>query len=99
MLLRGESTVNEIAAPFAISLPAISKHLQVLEEAGLVARGRDAQRRPARLTATPLASAADWIDSYREFWDRSFDALDDHLAQQHNQPHKGTHNQKGKTHD
>lgn len=89
MLSRGEATVNDIAAPFEISLPAISKHLQVLEKAGLISRGRDAQWRPARLNAVPLAPAADWIDGYRRFWEQSFDALDQHL----------TNNQKGTTND
>jgi DNA-binding transcriptional ArsR family regulator len=79
MLSRGDSTVNEIAAPFPMSLPAVSKHLQVLEEAGLISRGRDAQRRPASLNAATLVSAAHWIDDYRRFWDDSFDALDHHL--------------------
>ncbi|MDJ0395663.1 metalloregulator ArsR/SmtB family transcription factor [Rhodococcus sp. G-MC3] len=88
-LSRGEATVNDIAAPFAMSLPAISKHLRVLEHAGLISRGRDAQWRPARLNATPLEPAADWIDGYRRFWDHSFDALQQHLAQE----------QKGNTHD
>ncbi len=81
-LSRGEATVNDIAEPFAMSLPAVSKHLKVLENAGLISRGRDAQWRPARLNATPLAPAADWIDDYRRFWDRSFDALEQHLEQQ-----------------
>jgi DNA-binding transcriptional ArsR family regulator len=88
-LSRGEATVNDIAEPFAMSLPAVSKHLKVLENAGLISRGRDAQWRPARLNATPLAPAADWIDDYRRFWDRSFDALEQHLEEQ----------QKGTTHD
>ena len=91
-LSRGEATVNDIAAPFDMTLPAVSKHLQVLEKAGLISRGRDAQWRPARLNAVMLAPAADWIDGYRHFWDRSFDALDQHLAQQQTQkqaPKKG----------
>jgi DNA-binding transcriptional ArsR family regulator len=82
MLSRGDATVNDIAAPFAMSLPAISKHLQVLERAGLISRGRDAQWRPARLNAVTLAPAANWIDGYRQFWEHSFDALDQHLTQQ-----------------
>lgn len=89
MLARGEATVNDIAAPFSISLPAISKHLQVLERAGLISRGRDAQWRPARLNAAPLSPAADWIDGYRRFWEHSFDALETHLTQQQ----KGTTNE------
>ncbi|MGO2541789.1 ArsR/SmtB family transcription factor [Specibacter sp. AOP5-B1-6] len=82
MLSRGEATVKDIAAPFAMSLPAISKHLQVLEKAELIARGRNAQWRPARLNAAALAPAADWIDDYRRFWDQSFDALEQHLTQE-----------------
>lgn len=80
MLACGEATVNDIAAPFAMSLPAVSKHLQVLERASLISRGRDAQWRPARLNAVALAPAADWIDGYRRFWDDSFDALEQHLT-------------------
>jgi len=92
-LSRGEATVNDIAAPFDMTLPAVSKHLQVLEKAGLISRGRDAQWRPARLNAVTLAPAADWIDGYRHFWDRSFDALDQHLA------HQQAQSTKGNTHD
>jgi DNA-binding transcriptional ArsR family regulator len=92
-LSKGEATVNDIAAPFEMSLPAISKHLQVLEKAGLISRGRDAQWRPARLNAVTLAPAADWIDGYRHFWERSFDALDQHLTQE------PTTEQEGTTHD
>ena len=79
-LSHGQSTVNELAEPFEMSLPAVSKHLRVLEAAGLIARGRDAQWRPARLVAEPLEPAADWIDGYRQFWDHSFDALAQHLT-------------------
>ncbi len=94
VLSRGDATVTDIAAPFAMSLPAVSKHLQVLERAGLISRGRDARWRPARLNAATLAPAADWIDDYRRFWERSFDALDDHLSQSSTtDPHtKGTTN-------
>jgi len=80
-LSRGEATVNDLAAPFAMSLPAVSKHLQVLERAGLIARGREAQWRPARLIAAPLEPASEWIGDYRRFWDDSFDELDQHLTQ------------------
>ena len=80
-LAEGEATVNEVAAPFAISLPAISKHLKVLEHAGLITRGRDAQWRPCRLEAAPLENAADWLERYRRFWEGSLDRLDDHLRQ------------------
>jgi len=75
-LARGDASVMELAAPFAMSQPAISKHLRVLERAGLISRGRDAQRRPCRLEARPLRDASGWIERYREFWDASFDALD-----------------------
>jgi DNA-binding transcriptional ArsR family regulator len=75
-LTLGEATVTELAAPFAMSQPAISKHLKVLERAGLVSRGRDAQRRPCRLEARPLAEATEWLGGYRPFWERSFQNLD-----------------------
>ena len=75
-LTLGEATVTELAAPFAMSQPAISKHLKVLERAGLVSRGRDAQRRPCRLEAGPLAAATEWLTGYRPFWERSFQNLD-----------------------
>ena len=78
-LATGEATVSELAAPFAISLPAISKHLKVLERAGLILRGRDAQRRPCRLRAAPLGDAAEWLGDYRRFWEESFDRLDEYL--------------------
>ncbi|WP_265516992.1 ArsR/SmtB family transcription factor [Nitratireductor luteus] len=78
-LCEGEATVNEIAAPFDLSLPAISKHLKVLEGAGLVSRGRNAQYRPCRLEAGPLKEVADWVERYRRFWEGSLDRLDDYL--------------------
>jgi DNA-binding transcriptional ArsR family regulator len=78
-LTHGEATVNELAAPFPISVQAVSKHLQVLERAGLIDRGRTAQLRPSRLRAAPLKDAADWLDSYRQFWNASFDRLDERL--------------------
>jgi len=78
-LANGETTVNELAKPFAMSLPAISRHLKVLEHAGLISRGRDAQWRPARLEAAPLAQASGWIEKYRRFWDESFDRLDSYI--------------------
>jgi DNA-binding transcriptional ArsR family regulator len=80
-LAEGEATVTEVAAPFAVSLPAISKHLKVLEHAGLITRGRDAQWRPCKLKAAPLEDAADWLERYRQFWEGSLDRLDDHLRQ------------------
>jgi DNA-binding transcriptional ArsR family regulator len=78
-LSQGEATVNELAEPFPISLQAISKHLKVLEQAGLVSRSRAAQQRPARLRAGPLADAADWLTFYRRFFEGSLDRLDEHL--------------------
>jgi DNA-binding transcriptional ArsR family regulator len=78
-LARGETSVTALAAPFKMTLPAISKPLKVLERAGLIARGREAQRRPCRLNAAPLKVVADWVEHYRRFWDESFDRLDDYL--------------------
>jgi DNA-binding transcriptional ArsR family regulator len=78
-LSEGERSVNELAAPFAISLPGISKHLKVLERAGLIERTRNAQWRPCRLQAAPLKNAADWIGHYKRFWEESFDRLDEYL--------------------
>lgn len=75
-LARGEASVTELAAPFAMTQPAISKHLKVLERAGLVSRRRDAQRRPCRLEARTLRDATEWLDGYRRFWAESFDRLD-----------------------
>lgn len=75
-LASGEAPVLELAAPFAMSQPAISKHLKVLERAGLITRGREAQRRPRRLEALPLAEADDWLERYRQHWERSFQGLD-----------------------
>ena len=75
-LASGEATVNDLARPFDMSQPAISKHLKVLERAGLVARGRDAQARPRRLVAKPLAEANEWIERYRKYWEQSFESLD-----------------------
>ncbi len=75
-LTTGEASVTELSAPFAMSQPAISKHLKVLERAGLVSRGRDAQRRPVRLEPKPLAEATDWLERYREAWEANFSRLD-----------------------
>ncbi len=80
-LSSGEASVTEIGAPFDMSLPAISRHLKVLERAGLIERGREAQWRPCRLTAEPLKDVADWIEGYRRFWEHSFDRLDDYLKE------------------
>lgn len=78
-LANGEATVNELAEPFEISLPAISRHLKVLEHAGLISRGRKAQWRPCRLEAAPLLEVSDWVAGYEKFWSESFDRLDAHL--------------------
>ena len=78
-LAKGEATVTELAEPFDISLPAVSKHLKVLERAGLIARGRERQWRPARLEAGPLREVADWTERYRRFWEESYDRLDEYL--------------------
>jgi DNA-binding transcriptional ArsR family regulator len=78
-LARGEATVNELAEPFPITTQAVSKHLKVLERAGLIARGRSAQLRPSRLQGDALRQAADWLSDYRGFWEESFDRLGEHL--------------------
>ena len=78
-LISGEVSVTDLAEPFEMSLPAVSKHLKVLERAGLIARGREAQWRPCHLEAGPLKEAADWIGDYRRFWEESLDRLDDYL--------------------
>jgi DNA-binding transcriptional ArsR family regulator len=80
-LTDGAATVKELAAPFAISGPAVSKHLRVLERAGLVARGREAQWRPCRLEAAPLKEVTEWADGYRRFWDESYERLDGYLQE------------------
>jgi DNA-binding transcriptional ArsR family regulator len=78
-LASGEASVTELAAPFAMTQPAISRHLKVLEHAGLITRGREAQWRPARLQAGPLREVADWVEQYRRYWDDQFHRLDDYL--------------------
>ncbi|AWC25651.1 metalloregulator ArsR/SmtB family transcription factor [Aminobacter sp. P9b] len=80
-LAQGEATVNELAEPFEMSLPAISRHLKVLERAGLISRGREAQWRPCRLEAGPLKDIANWVEHYRRFWDASFDRMADYLKE------------------
>ena len=80
-LTSGEASVTELAEPFDISMPAVSKHLKVLERAGLIARSRDAQWRPCRLDAGPLKEVADWVERYRRFWEQSFERLDDYLRE------------------
>jgi len=80
-LASGEASVTELAAPFDMSMPAISKHIKVLEHAGLIARGRDAQWRPCRIAPAPLRDISEWLDDYRRFWEESFDRLDDYLQE------------------
>jgi DNA-binding transcriptional ArsR family regulator len=80
-LASGSATVTDLAEPFAMTLPAVSKHLKVLERAGLIARGRRAQWRPARLEAAPLKDAAEWVERYRRFWEESYDRLDEYLEE------------------
>ena len=91
-LAAGEATVGELAEPFAMSLPGVSKHLKVLERAGLIARGRKAQWRPCRLEAGPLKDAAQWLDHYRRFWEDSFDRLDEYLGELQSEETKDRHN-------
>lgn len=80
-LAKGEASVTELAKPFKMSLPAISKHLKVLERAGLITRGREAQWRPCQIEAEPLKDAADWLEQYRHFWEESLDRLEDYLQE------------------
>ena len=80
-LTAGEATVKELSSPFAMSGPAVSKHLRVLERAGLITRGRDAQWRPCRLEAAPLEEVAEWAENYRRFWDASYERLDEYLQE------------------
>jgi len=80
----GQTSVSELARPFAMSGPAVSKHLKVLEKAGLISRGREAQWRPAKLEAAPLKAVTDWLEDYRRHWEQSFDRLDGYLAELQN---------------
>ena len=88
-LSRGEATVGQLAEPFAMSLPAISRHLKVLERAGLISRSREAQWRPCRLDPTGLKPVDDWLETYRRFWTTSFDRLDDYLQELQEAPPDG----------
>jgi DNA-binding transcriptional ArsR family regulator len=88
-LVEGEATVNELAEPFPISVQAVSKHLKVLERAGLITRGRSAQLRPSRLQGAPLKEAVDWLEKYRRFWQGSFDRLDARLRATEKRPTRG----------
>jgi DNA-binding transcriptional ArsR family regulator len=85
-LAQGEASVNELAEPFPISVQAVSKHLKVLERAGLITRGRSAQLRPSRIQGAPLHAAADWLEEYRRFWQASFDRLDERLQASEQRP-------------
>jgi DNA-binding transcriptional ArsR family regulator len=85
-LTSGEASVTEIAEPFRMSLPAVTKHLKVLQRAGLISQGREAQWRPCRLRAKPMREAAEWIESYREHWQQRFDRLDDYLRESTRKP-------------
>src|SRR6476660_533560 len=88
-LARGERSVTELAAPFRMSLPAVSKHLKVLEGAGLIERGREAQWRPCRLNAAPLKEVAGWVEEYRKFWEGSLERLDAYLRDLHKESKRG----------
>lgn len=96
-LARGEASVTELAEPFSMSLPAVSKHLKVLERAGLIARSREAQLRPCQLEARPLKNAADWIEHYRRFWTESFERLDDYLDELKKKEKKHAGKQRGRS--
>jgi DNA-binding transcriptional ArsR family regulator len=93
-LASGEASVTDLAKPFAMSQPAISKHLKVLERAGLISRGRDAQRRPCRIEAKPLAEADDWLEEYRRIWEENFHRLDALLDELKSQEMKHGHNKR-----
>jgi DNA-binding transcriptional ArsR family regulator len=93
-LALGEAPVNELAQPFRMSLPAVSKHLKVLERAGLIARGREAQWRPCRLEANPLKDVADWVEHYRGFWEQSLDRLGAYLREEQEKEKKHARKQR-----
>ncbi len=95
-LASGEASVTELAEPFDISLPAVSKHLKVLERAGLIARTREAQWRPCRLDAAPLKEIAEWVSHYRRFWEESFDRLDEYLRELKKKEKKHGRNKRSK---
>jgi DNA-binding transcriptional ArsR family regulator len=95
-LTEGEASVTELAQPFEMSLPAVSKHLKVLERAGLIARGREAQWRPCRLDAGPLRDVSDWVESYRRHWEERFDRLDQYLKEIQEKQRKFSRNGKRK---
>jgi DNA-binding transcriptional ArsR family regulator len=93
MLVHGQATVKELAQPFNISLPAITKHLKVLEQAGLITKGKEAQWRPCTLNAAPLKEVSQWVTDYKQFWEQSFDQLEAYLKtlQQKGNPHESDH--------
>jgi DNA-binding transcriptional ArsR family regulator len=93
-LASGEVSVTKLAEPFEMSMPAVSKHLKVLERAGLIARGREAQWRPCRLEANPLKDVADWVEHYRGFWEQSFDRLDAYLREEQKKEKKHARKQR-----
>ena len=93
-LAHGETSVTELAKPFNMSLPAVSKHLKVLESAGLIARGREAQWRPCRIEATPLKEVHNWVETYRKFWEESFDRLEIYLEKLQKQKKEKSHGKK-----
>ena len=97
-LALGETSVTELARPFEMTMPAISRHLKVLEHAGLIARGREAQYRPCRIEAEPLKEVAGWVEHYRKFWEESFDRLDEYLAELQANEIKSKPNKKEKKH-
>jgi DNA-binding transcriptional ArsR family regulator len=94
-LSKGERSVSELAEPFEMTLPAISKHLKVLEKAGLIQRSREAQYRPCKLNPKPLREAAQWVENYREFWEQSLDRLEDYLADLQGKPRQGKEKKRG----
>lgn len=95
-LSKGERSVSELAQPFEMTLPAISKHLKVLEKAGLIERSRAAQYRPCKLNAKPLREAAHWVEQYRQFWEQRLDRLEDYLAALQNQHGQGKEKKRGR---
>jgi DNA-binding transcriptional ArsR family regulator len=96
-LISGDASVTQLAEPFEMSMPAISKHLKVLERAGLITRGREAQWRPCRLKPGPLKGVSDWVEHYRRFWTESFDRLDDYLRELQKEAQKEGHKEMWKT--
>ena len=96
LALRGETSVTALAKPFRMSMPAVSKHLRVLEDAGLISRGRDAQWRPARLEAGPLREVSDWVEHYRRFWEQRFDRLDNYLQELQTKEKKNARHKRAK---